>query len=420
MRTIRRTLALLAAAGILHCVLAPPALAGRARPIFLKFPRFEVPPNSDREVCTFVKLPRTGAYDARGTLIVNLGGNAHFASHHFLLYAYTGTQLAEFEQLQGKVVTSKACLDFGPTDRNSRHLIGGAQTRRSLQILPPGLAQQIHPAATASGRPALGLILNSHWINGSDRPQHAAVKIKIIPAKPHTVKRYLDLIFEVVANGFIKVPPGEVRDNAYWRWGPGVPDFGARRFGGIQMPDGPACVVSVTSHTHKRGKLFTVDFVDESTGASQHILRTLDYADPRQAIFDGRNGNPPPLLVMPGQYLEYRCTHDNGVTTPVKLGCEETPGVPPGEDAATTVLSHRGLTGAAKRCTSVGPAPGECPPTDPAYPGRTFTGNCVAANLVFGFTSDDEMCILPGSYYPVNPAAPPGQECDLGPLPFVN
>ena len=68
---------------------------------------------------------------------------------------------------------------------------------------------------------------------------------------------------------------------------------------------------------------------------------------------------------------------------------------------------------AAKPCTTPGPDQAECPATDPAHPGRSFTGNCVEARLVFGFTSHDEMCILPGTFYDGNPDAAPGHECDL-------
>ena len=57
--------------------------------------------------------------------------------------------------------------------------------------------------------------------------------------------------------------------------------------------------------------------------------------------------------------------------------------------------------------------PASVRPTDPSYPGRTFTGNCVKANLVFGFTSEDDMCILPGYYYDADIDAAPGQECVL-------
>ena len=44
---------------------ALPGVAGaRGKTLTLKFPRFEVPPHSDREVCTFIKLPLKKAYDS--------------------------------------------------------------------------------------------------------------------------------------------------------------------------------------------------------------------------------------------------------------------------------------------------------------------------------------------------------------------
>jgi hypothetical protein len=137
------------------------------------------------------------------------------------------------------------------------------------------------------------------------------------------------------------------------------------------------------------------------------LYRQTEYADPRAKLFD------PPLLVTAGQTIAYHCTHDNA--TGPRLGCEETPGVTPGE-TVLGALSRGGLdnlTGAAKLCTAEGPDPDECPATDPAWPGRTFTGNCVEANLVFGFTSEDDMCILPGYYYEAEMTAPPGRECVL-------
>lgn len=391
------TLALLAA--------APPTLAKRPRSIKLKFPRFEVPARSDREVCTFVRLPMRKPFDAAGSVIVNLGGDAEFVSHHFLLYAYTGTDMAAFGPA-GQISDSKACLDFGPVDRNQRVLIGGSQTPRSRQILPDGLAQRIMPN-TAGGTSELGLILNTHWINGSNRPHRASVKMKLMPAKPGTIKRFMQPIFEPVASGLINVPPGQV-ETVEWGWRPGGVDYSAG-LGGVVLPKGPACVASVTAHMHKRGKLFSVDFVDRD-GTVTPLYSTSDYSDPGQRIFFGEGGRDA-LLVSPGQKLVYRCTHDNGVTTEQKLGCEETPGVPPGESAATTIFAGRGFSGAAKRCKT----DGDCPATDPAYLGRQFTGKCVPANLVFGFTSDDDMCILPGAYYEADPV----HGCDLGPLPVI-
>jgi hypothetical protein len=107
--------------------------------------------------------------------------------------------------------------------------------------------------------------------------------------------------------------------------------------------------------------------------------------------------------VEPGQSLTYRCTHDNGVTTAEKMGCEEEAGVRPGVPALLAFTSGRGFFGgAAKRCTSDADCAG------------FGTGKCVQANLVFGATSDDDMCIMPGAYYDVNEDAPAGADpCDL-------
>jgi hypothetical protein len=399
--------ALLTALAVL--LAAQPAAA--AHSIRLKVPRFAVPAHSDREVCTFVRLPMHHPFDVSGQLVVNLGGSAEFQTHHFLMYTYNGASLDAFTQFEGKVVDSKACLDFGPADRNSRTLIGGSQQPRLRTRYQPGIAQQIAPGANSDGK-AVGFILNSHWINGSDRVQHASVVIRLYPAHRHTVKRFLKQIFEATANGFIMVPPHTADSVVGWSWTPNSKLDFSSAFGGASAPKGPACVVAVSSHMHKRGKLFTVDFVDRDHSHTE-IYRSEVYSDPGIYTLN------PPLLVSPGQAISYTCTHDNGVTTPVKLGCEEQVGVPPGTSIASA-FPHLSLTVAAKRCSAVGPDPTECPATDPVYAGRTFTGNCVEANLVFGFTSDDDMCILPGAYYDANPDAAPGQECDLGPLPVIN
>src|SRR5262245_56450344 len=170
MATVRRFLCVAVVASLAVLSAPPVANAGHAKSIKLKFPRFSVPPRSDREVCTFVMLKQSEPFDAAGTLIVNHGNRKDFTSHHFLLYAYSGAQIEAFAQYQGKIVDSKGCLDFGPLDRNSRVLIGGSQSERSLQMAPPGLATRILPTVAGSTN-AIGLILNSHWINGTDQTQ---------------------------------------------------------------------------------------------------------------------------------------------------------------------------------------------------------------------------------------------------------
>ncbi len=403
MPSVRRLLVL---AALTVLTVAP---AGSAGTMTLKFPRFSVPAHHDREVCYFVRIPRRKAFDSNGFEIVNLGVNSEFVSHHFLMYAYTGTDMDSFPKK--KIVDSKACLDFGPADRAQRSLIGGSQSPKSLQILTKGLAQQILPAG--DGR-ALGIILNSHWINSSDSPQNAAVKVRIFPAKSRGIKRYMKSIFEVTANGFLDVPPGSEK-NTGWSWSPGGRDFGGAAIGGVTLPTGPACVIMLTSHMHKRGKAFSVDYVDKKHKKT-HLYTNTEYSDPSQIIYDGKNGRPNPLLVKVGERIDYTCTHANGMDgVTQRMGCEEQAGVPPGKSVVDTLFGGRGIYGAAKDCTT----DADCTPTDPAYPTRTFTGKCVPANIVFGFTSDDEMCILPGAYYDPNPDVPEDQACNIDEMPLL-
>jgi hypothetical protein len=395
----------LAAVVLALAPLLAPADAARPRPITLRFPRFEVPPDSDREVCTFVRVPMETGYDLAGQAIASVGvrPSAGNTSHHFLIWAYTGDDLDGFAAAEGKIVDSTGCLDLAP-DASRRLLLGGIQTPRGRGRYPRGLALRMEPVPGPSG-PAMGFIMNSHWINGSTKPVRGAVKVKLLPARPGTVKKYVRPIFEVVANAFIDVPPGEV-GTAGWRWAPGTEDLSGG-LGGVSMPAGDACVLSLTGHMHQWGRLFTADLVDAGGGRTP-LLSFARYDHPpfRQFV--------PGRLVRVGERIEYACLHDNGVERTAKLGCEEEPGVAPGRSILASLGAGDGIGGApAKRCSQAGPSPDECPPSDPAHPGRSFTGACVPARLVFGFTSHDEMCILPGTYYDADPSAAPGHECDV-------
>ena len=398
MPSVRRVLFVFAAAAAAALAIAPPAAAGRT--VRLKVPRFVVPPHTDREVCTFVRVPMKKAFDLGGSVIVNHGGQGSFTTHHFLMWVYEGTDISRFPP-KGRLVDSKACLDFGPADTNRRTLIGGAQQPRLETRLPDGLAYQIKPTLSG-GQSVAGIILNSHWINGEDTPQKAAVKITLMAAPKHSVRQFLLPLFDVVANGFLKVPPMEQKSVGS-DWQPGGFNFGGS-LGGGAFPNGPACVVALTSHMHKRGTLFTIEFLNGNTAVEcadkgMMCLTATDYTDPPQVQFT------PPLLVKVGQGLRYTCTHDNGVNDrPIKMGCEEQPSVIPGVDAATALFSGHGTTCAAKRCASDADCAG------------FGTGKCVPANLVFGFTSDDDMCIMPGAWYPANAAG----SCDLSGMPLLN
>jgi hypothetical protein len=194
----------------------------------------------------------------------------------------------------------------------------------------------------------------------------------------------------------------------------------AQGSGALPSPTGPACVTFLTAHMHLRGKLFAVDFIDSDgqvkNGAPRpevenpyvpgrfHLFTSRIYDDPAELHFD------PPRYVTPGQRFHYACWHDNGVAAPPKLACVGSEGYTPGQSAADTALG-RG-SGPGTPCHQEGPNQTKCSALGPA-------ARCVRANLVFGPSADDDMCILPGAYYDPNPDAPPGRECDLSLMPAL-
>jgi hypothetical protein len=170
----------------------------------------------------------------------------------------------------------------------------------------------------------------------------------------------------------------------------------------------------LTSHMHKRGVVFSVDLV--KNGVRTHLFDSEDYADPDQLVFDGQHGRPKPIYMRVGDRIDYACRHANGTNgRSQRLGCQESDAETPGRSIIDSIFSGKGIYGAAKDCTTdtdCCPAGGPC--ADAAYPNRTFSGRCVPANVVFGFTSNDEMCILPGAYYDPDPnATDDDAACDI-------
>ncbi len=374
-------------------LLLVPAL-GWARPkgtIKLKFPPVKVAAGANVEQCYFLRVPLKDAFDVGSWTIANRAKGT-VAVQHFLVYQYTGTRLAEFAAQQKQVIPSRACLDLGPVDRDDRQLIASGPSLNARGIYPPGLALSL-PAGE------VGILLDANWVGGS-KGGKASAQVVLKRAARGTVKRRLQPIGARAADAGILVPPFTVattRDHVDARW-PVAAD---------------TCLYEVTSQMHRRGLFAAIDRltptgeIDNPAGGLPNpydgdavpLFGSPDYTDPGTRIF--RDG----LLVPAGGSLAWACWHDNGTVLPVRLGCEETAGEAPGSIDG----------GAAKSCTVFGPASPECGAADPAYPGRTFTGACVAANVVFGPTPDDEICGVAGfAYEAVNGA------CDVSSLPPLN
>jgi len=400
---------------------AAPAFA-LPRTLKLRFPAVSVDAGSRPQLCIFVPVRTTAPLDIESIDLRVLGARAGFGIAHFLVYAYEGDHLADVEAAAGRVSAHPACLGFGPADLDDRQQIAIGLSLRVHRALPPGTALRLAPSPRVpGGAPAgVGFLLDVNWINPTNRARVGSASVVLRRAPRNRTTHLITPFAATSAELGLFVPPSArgstetstpmlnaerpgvppVRD----AWGPGV--------GG--GPPGDVCVFAVSGRMHERGKFLGVDAVD-ATGASlasgdavpdpfepgrRHFFGAFDFTDPGLRFFQ------PPLLLRAGQSLSYECWTDNGVTIGTRFGCEERAGETPG------VAEGLPGGGPAKPCTGIQGAL-ECPPLDPSYPGRTFTGACVPANAVAGPSPRDEACALTGLYFDAVPGAAAGSECDV-------
>ncbi len=387
----------------------------------LRFPRFSLAPGADGELCTFVRLRGTAPLDLVSSEVRNRSARNGLVVRHFLVYLYTGEQMAGFAGDTGRVVASRACLALGPPDRDHRQLITSGNSLRDQDVLPPGVALRLAPAPATPGGPpdGIGILLDANWVNPGRRQAFGSSVVLLRRARRGTVKRLAHPLFDNTAEMGLSVPAGALRSteastdalNHVCSGEPPVHD--------AWTPAADACVRYVSGHMHGHGRLFAVDLLGTDGSAQnppggplnpfeperRHLFATPDFTDPGTRPFD------PPQLLRAGESLHYACWQDNGMNTGMRLGCQEegspTPGVALGLPGG----------GPAKPCMIAGPASAECPAEDTAYPGRSFTGACVPANLTAGLTPDDEVCALTGAYFDAIPGAPDETACDVTSLP---
>ncbi|TMA35475.1 MAG: hypothetical protein E6J79_14945 [Deltaproteobacteria bacterium] len=400
-------------------LLAIPAAAREPRALRLRFPRLAVPAAASTEACVLLRLPAEKPFDLVNWEIRTRTTGAGMGTLHFLVYLYTGEHVGDFSTGTEKIVPSRGCLDLGPVDRDRRELIASGTGGRSRAALPKGVALPLSPAPGAPGSApdSIGILLDGNWSNNGSRTGFASARVVLRRAAPHAVRRLAKPILERGAEIALEVPPNEGRVKsteestaAYNVAHPALPPL---RDG---WGAGDACMLMVTGHMHKRGRFFGVDLIGTDGAVHNppggfpnrfeqgrtHLFGSPDYTDPGALKLS-------PRLLHAGETLHYACWDDNGVTTTFRLGCEETPGVPPGLPGSP-----------AKPCFFAGPVSSDCPASDAQYLGRTFTGACVSANLVAGATPDDEACALAGWYFDAVPGAPAGSECDVTALPALH
>ena len=376
-----------------------------------------VPAAARTEGCTFVRVPSTVPFDV---------GQWEIRSHapglsviHAIVYLYRGDHLDEFAKEQGRVVFSRGCLDLGPVDHDHRQMIIGITAASQRAAIAPGVALRLDPVpGTPGGSPSgLGFVLDVNWQNDGSRPRHASAVVTLRRPARGSVRRVAQPLEDGSAELGLSVPPEAIRSTEDSTAALNVARPADPPVRDVWTAPGNVCLLTLAPRMHKRSRFFGTDLlaadgsVANPPGGVQnpfepgrtHLYGAIDYTDPGLRTFS------PALSLGTGQALHYLCWQDNGVMRSVRFGCEESSGVPPGIAAGLPDGAP------AKPCLTPGPAAPDCPATDPTYPGRTFTGACVEANLVAGQTPDDEACVITGTYYD----AAPGGGCDVSALPPV-
>ena len=265
-----------------------------------------------------------------------------------------------------EVKHSIACIGFGPPEGAVDVASGGiAGAQTAQQYVPPrdGVYREI---------PIRGIVYwNSHAFNLTvqDHDMNGRVNLFYAPDRRYEWVQSTDSSYVYVAHG---QPPYTVQSYCKEH----VVPQGAR-------------VLSVSSHTHKRGKRFWVEAPDGS-----QIYESLTYSDPVDQEYD-----PPLAFDSPDpaqRTLRYCATYNNGVDGD---GAPDPSTVTrasqmPDRARCTPVACTAGKVGAA--CS--GAADDASCDSSPG----AGDGDCDACPITAGVTTENEMFILTVNYYEAN------------------
>jgi hypothetical protein len=273
-------------------------------------------PGEEIEGCMWVRVPNDSDF-----VVGHWEYSLNPGTHHF----------AVWEQRSGGAPTTGvfapgdvACLGQGA--RFAISLSGAPEAPYFVDAYPAGVGKVI------KGGSYLGL--NPHYYNEFDVPVQVKIWINLHPvAGP--VQHVADTLLSQEAtlagrtSYSISVPPYAV---------------GTLRLRYRNPFARPMRIFNLSSHQHQRGTRFTA-----WRASGEKLFENFDWAHPEILIFD------PPFTLAPGEYVDYECEHDNGVTRPVR------------------------------RCGDA-PADQGCTPGEPVP-------------LTFGVSAEDDMCFLTGLYY---------------------
>ena len=364
-------------------VFAGGAAARDRATIKIRTPKATLAAGSHVVICYFLRIPTTTPFTMGSWQLVHKGAKGGTQPSHGLAYLYTGENLAGFPS--GEIEQSRGCLDLGPDDRDRRVLFASSSAPKVVRALPSGVGLELAPVSDApGGGPAgIGILVDVAWANGETKAKKVSTTLVLKRVKKGKANAIARPLSDRSADAGILGPPFTERATADLvdaRWTPGK----------------DVCVLGLTSQMHRRGQCAGVDQLDTSGQVKTPAFGLPNRCDDqRKQLFVGNDWTDPgalaftaPMSVRAGESLRYSCWVDNGGPrgAAVRLGCEESKGVPPGSVGKPAVVCGQ--------------------PSDPPCPGDAA---CVFANAVAGSTPDDEICGITALVYD----AAPGGSCDV-------
>jgi hypothetical protein len=276
-----RRIALVAVALLAGALALPaPLVAGPSlRPITLYARAGRVKKGEEKQRCHRLTFPRREEAQIGRVQMIVKGG-----SHHVHLYRpYNGVEYP-----------SRDCpfaVDF-----SHWQLVAATQNPLLDWQLPPGVAINLGPRQP--------LMIQTHFVNAGTLETRGAAKAKIVlhPMDPATVTAHAGALF--AQDRTVLVPPGRSTE------------ISRCALTGDAADGRTITVMALTGHYHFRGIDFQVYRTHADGSLGELVYQHLGYDDPAFREY------PPdqPLVLQPGEGLEWWCTYQNDSDTTYEFG----------------------------------------------------------------------------------------------------
>jgi len=256
----------------------------------LKVDRFIVPPNFEREI--FVRRPLN---NTEPVYISRIKLKSRSNSHHLVVYDFRSKLILPNMDEMRDLRNIDNSLNINTVIQMSNHIfLGGGTDPNSDYLFPEGTALKL-PANSS-------VDLNPHYFNKTKDNLYGENYVNLYTIPESQVKNVVNMID--FNNSSFTLPPNQTTVI--------TKDFFS--FDGFVKGSGKSVViVSLTSHTHERGKLFQIK-IKGGARDGEVIYEDNDWAHPKVVNY------AKPIILKEGEGLTSVVTYVNNTNKPLGFG----------------------------------------------------------------------------------------------------